>query len=213
MHNELYESLPSHETTGFEMESEHNQENLESELVHELLELQSEGELNQFVGSILSNSWKGARAFYNSPAGRKLKRQAVSGLRSVGLRALPGLASSIGYQFMGKKGARAGRRLGNMAARSISGGTGSAPTGKRRDSHRRFIRMARRVARRIAAMASGGQALLARDVRSIVIDEGRRWFPEFFKQNMAVGQNSSSPNTQSKGRWYRQGNRIIIVGL
>lgn len=214
MHNELYESLPNQEFTGFEMGSEHNQENLESELVHELLQIQSEAELNRLVGNILSKSWNGARDFYNSPSGRMLRNQAISGLKSIGLRALPGLASSVGRQFMGAKGANIGQNLGNMASNAISGGNIPAQTRSRRDRHRRFIRMARRSARRIAVVASNGQPLQARDIRRIIIDEGKKWFPEIFRQNLGARRNNSTiQNTQSRGRWYRQGNRIIIAGL
>ena len=104
---------------GPEMEGEFMQEMNEYELAHELLSLEGEEELEYFLGSLFKKALGGAKALYNSPMGQQLKGQAISGLKSIGRQALPGLGRKLGGQLLGDRGAQWGAKLGNMAVQGL----------------------------------------------------------------------------------------------
>jgi hypothetical protein len=216
-YQETYEFQPE-----FEYEGEMNHEMHENELAHELMNIQNEQELEYFLGGLLKSAWSGAKTLYNSPIGQQLKGQAISGLKSLGKRALPGLGSAIGGRFFGPAGARIGGQLGNMAVRGLGlEFEGMAPRDKRFEGSRRLIRVAKSASRRIAAYARSGQPISARTVRNIILQEGRRWFPGL-PSPAPVGGGSGFQSSgggyamstgQNQGTWVRQGNRIIIQGV
>lgn len=217
-YQETYEFQPEFE---FEYEGEFNQEMHENELAHELMNIQNEQELEYFLGGLLKSAWSGAKSLYNSPLGQQIKGQAISGLKSLGKRALPGLGSALGGRFFGPTGARIGGQLGNMAVRGLGlEFEGMTPRDKRFEGSKRLIRIAKAASRRIAAYARSGQPMSARAIRNIILQEGRRWFPSLPSPTPIGGGSSFRGNGgyatstgQNQGTWVRQGNRIIIQGV
>lgn len=206
----------------FEFEGEFGNEMGENELAHELLNIQNEYELEQFLGGLLKSAWSGAKALYNSPIGQQIKGQAVQGLKSLGKRALPGLGSALGGRFFGPAGARIGGQLGNLAVRGLGLEFEGAPAiDKRYEGARRMVRIAKAASRRIAAYVRSGRPVSTRVIRNMILEEGRRWFPQLpagpSNDNSGGGiyqsTGSSSNFTQNRGTWVRQGNRIILQGV
>ncbi len=204
-YQELFEYQPE-----YEYEGEFDQEMYENELAHELLSVQSEEELDQFLGGLVRGAMRGARALYNSPLGQKIKQQAVSGLKSVGRQALPALGRTVGGHFFGQTGANIGGRLGNMAVRGLGlEFEGASPQDRRFEASRRLVKVARAASRRIAAHASSGAPITAGAVRGIIVQTARRWFPDL----PATGGNDNySSGDQRRGSWVRRGNQIILYG-
>lgn len=217
-YQETYEFQPE-----YEYEGEFGQEMQEQELVHELLSIQNEQELEYFLGNLLKSAWSGAKALYNSPIGQQIKGHAIAGLKSLGRQALPGLGSALGGQFFGNTGAQLGGRLGSMAARGLGlEFEGASPQDRRFEGSRRLIRVARGAARRIQAYAQSGKALNRRVIRNIIIEEGRRWFPGLpspantvapVTRPVAFQDGSDNLSGNRQGTWIRQGNRIILQGV
>lgn len=221
---ETYEFQPE-----YEYEGEFNNEAHENEMAHELMNIQNEYELENFLGNLLSSAWSGAKSLYNSPIGQQIKGQAIAGLKSLGKRALPGIGSAIGGRFFGPAGARVGGQLGNIAAQGLGFEyEGASPRDKRFEGSKRLVRIAKAASRRIAAYARSGKPMSARVIRDIILQEGRRWFPELPAPTMTMGGVSSFANSgdsgfqsnafpsstsQNQGTWFRQGNRVIIQGL
>ena len=186
----------------------------ESELAYELMNVQSEEELEQFLGDLLKAAWGGAKAFYHSPLGQKLKDQAIAGLKSVGKKALPGLGRTVGGHFFGPEGAKVGGQLGRMAAKGLGlEYQGATALERRTEGSQRFVRTAQNAARRIAAQVQNGQPMNARIIRQIILQEGQRWFPGLPAQAMAGSGGVGTSTPQTTGRWYRKGNQIILEGL
>ena len=172
-YNETQEFQPE-----FEFEGEFGHETGENELAHELLNIQNEQELEQFLGGLLKSAWSGAKSLYNSPIGQQIKGQAVAGLKSLGKRALPGLGSALGGRFFGPAGAKFGGQLGNLAVRGLGlEFEGGAPIDRRYEGARRMVRIAKAASRRIAAYARTGQPMTARVIRGMIMQEAQRWFP------------------------------------
>lgn len=215
---ETYEFQPE-----YEHEGEFSHEMYENELAHELMNIQNEQELEYFLGNLLKSAWSGAKSLYNSPIGQQIKNQAVSGLKSIGKRALPGLGSALGGRFLGPAGAQLGSQLGNWAARGLGLEFENAtPRDKRFEGSKRLIRLAKAASRRIAAYAKSGKPMSARMIRNIILQEARRWFPGLPSPTPTGGGGGAfgggggsytTSTSQNQGTWFRQGNRIIIQGI
>jgi hypothetical protein len=199
----------------FEQNNSYSGEIPENELAYELMHVQSEEELEQFLGDLLQTAWKGAQAFYHSPLGQKLKNQAVAGLKNIGKKALPGLGRTFGGHFFGPQGAKIGGQLGKMAAKGLGlEFQGATALEKRTEGSRRMVRMARNAAQRIAAQVQQGQPISTRIIRQIILQEGQRSFPDLpVKSPGDMGKRNGLAGQQTQGRWYRQGNQIILEGI
>lgn len=215
MYQEYGENPEKQYETLFESGQEFVQEIPEGELVYELMHIQSEEELDQFLGDLLKSVRSGAKALYHSPLGQKLKRQAIEGLKDMGRKALPGLGRTVGSHFFGPQGAKIGGQLGKMAAKGLGlEFEGATALERRTEGSRRFVRTARNAARRIAAQIQSRQPLTEKNVHQIIIQEGRRWFPDLpVLPNRVTNQEAGTFPAQNSGRWYRQGDRIILEGI
>jgi hypothetical protein len=215
MYHEYGETQENQYSPQFEQSQKYFQEIPESELAYELMHVQSEEELDQFLGDLLKSAWSGAKAFYHSPLGQKLKNQAIEGLKNMGRKALPGLGRTVGGHFFGPQGARIGGQLGRMAAKGLGlEFQGATALERRTEGSRRFVRTARNAARRIAAQIQTGQPVTARIIRQIILQEGRHWFPGLPVQSIdGMGGGTMPSSAQNSGRWYRQGSQIILEGI
>ena len=99
---ETDESSPFHET-------------MEMELATELLEIQTEEELDQFLGKLIKRAVPGVRNFMQSNAGRALGGV----LKRVAKHALPIAGKVVGGMFGGPIGAKIGGGIGGFATRAF----------------------------------------------------------------------------------------------
>lgn len=217
---EAYELLP-------EISQELTQEMNEYELAHELVNLQSEAEINQFLGSLVSSAWRGAKALYNSPLGQAAKGQLVSGLKSLGRKALPALGGAVGNYIGGSTGRNWGAKAGNWAAgrylNEYEGEFAGEYEGEYEGEYssprnvqvaRNLIRTARHAATLIANQSQSGQPINRRVVRGIITQSARQNFPGVRPAAVTMGGDViSSPSQSSGGTWYRQGNQLILSGI
>lgn len=103
---ELFGELLSGETSGGLNESQ------ELEFATELLEVNSEQELEEFLGKLLSGAVKGIGNFARSGVGKAL----MGGLKSIAKAALPVVGGAVGSFIAPGVGTALGSKLGSMAS-------------------------------------------------------------------------------------------------
>lgn len=212
MNYEAWNEYELHPAVAQEFENEM----YETEMAQRLLNVQSEEELNHFLGGLVSMGLQGARALYNSPVGQSLKNQLVSGTKALARRVLPTVASKVGGYFGGSTGARWGQQLGNWAAnRYLNEYEAEMEYEAELSNAHRIVRVARQSSLLIAQRARSGQPISRHSVKSIIMKVARQYFPELSRevQREQAADDDSNSGVPEQGTWYRQGNQIIITGV
>ncbi len=200
-----YENMEGYELHP-EIANEFEYEMYEGELAQELLSLQSEEEINHFLGGLVRKAWSGAKSLYNSPTGQAVKGQIISGAKSWGRKKLTDLGQK-GGEWLGRKGGGwLGNKLGGAEGQQAGadafgqagkwlGGAGAGWLNNRYLNEyeyeaaassggpelavaRGILRLTRQAAIEIAAAAQSGQPLQRNTVRGIIIRNARQQFPQ-----------------------------------
>jgi uncharacterized protein (DUF697 family) len=174
---------------------------LEDELTNELLEVQSEEELEQFLGDLVKKVAKGVGGFIKSPVGKALG----GALKSVAKVALPAAGAALG-SFVAPGvgtaiGGKLGSAVGNLFELELEG---ASPQEAEYEVARRYVRFASEAARN-AALADQNLPTWSL-VNAAVADAARKTAPGL----VAGGRSRSRPATS--GRWVRRGRRIVVLG-
>ena len=143
------------------------------ELAHELLEITSEEELEEFLGKLVSGVAKGASSFMKSGVGK-----AIGGvLRNVAKTALPMVGSAIGSFVAPGVGTAIGGKLGSMASKLLEAeeletmGESEAEL----EAARRYVRWANGTVRNAMRAPSGVPPRTV--ARSAAVSSARRYAP------------------------------------
>ena len=162
-----------------EMEYANGQEYNEYELATRMLSVQSEAELDQFLGSLVRSAWRGAKALYRSPVGQAVKKQAVSSLKSFGRRVLPTLGRSVGGYLGGKSGARLGAHAGSYLSNKYlkKEYEGLSPSDRDVETARRLVRTARLAAYNLSQYLAEGRAISRKTIKTAILRAARKFFP------------------------------------
>ncbi len=189
----------------WEFASELSEENLEYELAAELLAVTNEGELDQFLGKLVSSIGRGVSRFARSGVGRKL----IGGLKAVAKKALPIAGGAVGTFFGGPMGGAIGGKLGSMASRLFEVQMeGLSPEDREFEVARRYVRFARTAAQNAAANAS--RPAPPKKIAYVAMKKAAaKHAPGLVRPPVKA---AAGP-VGSSGRWVRKGNRIIILGL
>ncbi len=181
----------------------------EMELVHELLGINSEGELNNFLGSLVGRAAKAARTFISSPTG-----QALGGvLKQAAKKALPIVGGAVGGYFGGSTGSTIGNRIGSAAGDLMGLEMGEMNQEEHEfEMARRFVRFAGSTVRRAGRYPSGVHPSTA--ARRAAAYAARLYLP-YLAGDSPVEPVSApcSCGMPRSGRWYRRGRKIILVGF
>jgi len=186
-----------------------NESELEYELAHELLEITTEAELEQFIGKLVKSAGK----FMKSGVGK-----AIGGvLKSVAKTALPMVGSALGSMVLPGVGTALGGKLGSMASKLLE--VGEAETMGEAEAELeaavRFVRFGRAAARH-ASMAppSVPPRVIA---RSAAVAAARRHAPALLRPSPPTWRDrratrwpasqSRSPGRTRSPRWQWSGNR------
>lgn len=180
----------------------------ETDPASELLDVQSEEELDQFIGSLIRRAGQAIR----SPAGR-----AIGGLlKKAAKRALPGIGAVLGGHMGGARGAQAGRQLASSAGRlfglELEGLSGED---QEYEVARRFVRFSDAAARNLAAQTQRIRNPSAA-ARAAFVTAARRHAPGLLGASSAAMTSpaASAPGLRPQsGRWVRRGNKIVVLGL
>ncbi|PWU11964.1 MAG: hypothetical protein C5B51_01735 [Terriglobia bacterium] len=175
----------------------------EMELASEFLGIQSEAELDQFLGDLVKRISRAARKAIQSPLGKHLGGL----LKGAAKKFLPLAGKVVGGAFGGPVGAALGGRLaqgaGNLLGLELEG---LSREDQEFEVARQFVRFANETVQRAAAappnqppdqVASAAAAAAA-----------RRHAPGLLRSS-----GGASFGHRRTGRWIRRGNRIVLFGV
>ena len=167
----------------------------EMELAAELLAVNSEEELDQFIGKLLKKAWRGVR---------KIARPFGSVLKSVAKKALPFVGGALGsFIPIPGVGAAVGTALGSAVGNALEAEfEGLDSEDQEYEMARRFVRIAGTAAQQLAdspAAAGSPEAM-----QSAILNATRRHAPR------GAGQGGAR---RRSGRWMRRGNTIVVLGV
>lgn len=193
----------------FETESPFS-ESEESELAEELLNVQSEEELDQFLGSLVKKAWSGVKKFAKSKVGRALGGV----LKTVAKKALPIVGGALG-SFIPIPGV--GTMVGRAAGTAVSNLFEAELEGM--DEQEREFEVAKRFVR--LAGASAVQATKAPPhldprivARKAVAKAAQQIAPTLAGSLGGSALNGAHPHRGShSGRWERRGRMLILFGV
>lgn len=169
----------------------------EMELAHELLAVNSEAELNHFLGNLIRSAGSAIGSAIRSPVG-----QAVgSMLKGVAKKALPVAGTALGAYFGGPLGAKIGGSLAGMAANALEM-ENMQQEDREFEGARQFVRLAGDVVQK--TMAAGGNPQEA--AQAATLAAVRQHAPGLLQ----AGASAAAGNS---GRWVRKGNRIVLYGV
>jgi uncharacterized protein (DUF697 family) len=176
---------------------------LEVELANQFLEVQSEEELEQFLGDLVKTVAKGVGGFIKSPVGKALG----GALKSVAKAALPAAGAALGSFIAPGVGTAIGGQLGSAASNlfelELEG----------MDREQAEFEVAKKYVR-FASDATSKVALANQDVppwtlvNAAVADAARETAPGL----LASGNGRPRSRQATGGRWVRRGRRIVVLG-
>ncbi len=176
------------------------------ELAGELLEINSEAELDHFLGKLIKKAGSALGKVVRSPIGK-----AVGGfLKNAAKKALPLAGAAIGTYFGGPLGAKLGHSLGSLGANALEMETMSAED-REFEGAKQFVRMCGDAAKTALAapanvnpQAAAKQAVaasVAKHAPSLLTGRKPSGRPQ-------KGRRPSGPVVT--GQWVRKGNKILI---
>jgi uncharacterized protein (DUF697 family) len=186
----------SGETYGYGAEVQLNEVE-EMQFASELLAVQSEEELDQFLGKLFGRVARGAGAFLRSPVGRALGGV----LKNAARRALPVVGGALGSFVLPGVGSAIGSQLGGALASSFEAEAGLDPAQQEFEAARRYVQVAATAAQRAAAAAPGTPPMA---VAQQAVNAAMR-------RHLGGVANGARPRRQT-GRWIRRGRAIIVLG-
>ncbi|WP_243373116.1 hypothetical protein [Geotalea sp. SG265] len=195
--------------TGFEFGQEIGQsgetsspfsEMQEMELAAELLSVNNESELNNFLGSLIRKAGSAVGSFISSPAG-----QALGGiLKQAAKKALPVVGSAIGGYFGGSTGANIGGKLASSAGKALGLELeGMSQEDREFEVARHFVRFGGATVKKVLQTS----AFSPQAVNRAAVAAAQQYLPGL------IGGATPAHSCGRGGRWYRRGNKVILVGL
>jgi hypothetical protein len=165
------------------------------ELALELLSVQSEQELDQFLGSLFKRATQALRNFAKTSAGK-----ALGGiLRNAAKSALPILGGAI----LPGAGAAAGQAISDALEAE-----GVPAENRDIEAAKKIVEVGGNAAKQLAALPPNTSPQAATDAVNSALQQQGITPPAGSSQN---GLSAGSDTTT--GRWYRQGSKIIVEGL
>jgi len=183
-------------------------EALEIDLTNELLSVQSEEELDQFLGNLIKKAARGVANFAKSPIGKGL----IGGLKSVAKKALPIAGSALGNFLVPGAGGLIGGKLGSMASSLFEVDfEGLSDEDRDFEVARRYVKFANSAAKH-AASARGLRVAPSAVVKQSLTKAAVKYAPGMLRRRKTYGPAGEpwSGGTSGKGTWVRKGSHIIL---
>lgn len=176
-------------------------------LASELMEVQSEEEIDQFLGKLVKRVSRGVRGFARSSAGKMLGGV----LKKVARVALPMAGSALGTFIGGPAGTMIGGKLASMAGQAM-GLELHEMTAPEADftAARQFVRLAADTMRRVQAAPRGANPAVV--VRQAVQGAARQLAPGLLSRGAAPLRLGPSRSGR-RGVWVRRGQTITLYGV
>jgi uncharacterized protein (DUF697 family) len=192
----------------------------EMELASELLTLQSEAELDQFLGKLFKKAVGAVKSFAKSGVGKALGGV----LKKVAKTALPIAGKALGTFVAPGIGTAVGGALGNAASNLFELELeGLSAEDREFELARAYVRFAGNAARRAAQMPNmhPGRAAQSAVVQSarrfapgLLNRRSRQYRPRYASYKSNTYNDYSEPTaSQNNGTWFREGDQIILQGV
>ncbi len=181
----------------------------ETELASELLEVNNEAELDQFLGKLLSRAARAAGSALRSPMG-----QALGGvLKGVAKKALPLAGGALGTFVGGPLGARIGSGLASAAGNALGLEAEALEQEDREfEGAKQFVRLGADTVNQAAGAPAMADARAV--VQNAAIAAAQRHAPGLLSASGGVpGASRVRAGGEREGRWVRRGNRILLLGV
>jgi hypothetical protein len=204
-HENEYNEMGFQEMGGFNNETSPLHETMELELASELLEIQNEAELEQFLGKLMRKVASGAKSFVNSSAGKALGGM----LKSVAKKALPIAGAALGNMIVPGIGGMIGGKLASAAGNAFGLELeGLSAEDREFEMSRAYVRFAANAARRASSNPNIYNDPIPA-VRSSVYEAARTHAPGL----ISTANNFRARRSGMSGRWVRRGNSVILYGV
>ena len=177
------------------------------ELAAELLEVQGEQELDQFLGSLIRKVGRAAGKFIRSPIGN-----AIGGvLKGVVKKALPIAGGALGTFVGGPLGGMIGGKLASVAGSALGLELeGLSQEDREFEAAKQFVRFASEAVRNAAVSPSGTPPVAI--AQGATAAAARRYAPGLLATANAVASSPSMGIGRGRsGRWIRSGRNIVVV--
>jgi len=202
------------ETDEFEFEGETDLESPfeefeEMDYAAELLSIQSEEELDQFLGKLIKRAGRGL-----SKIG-KVFRPLGGVLKGLAKKALPFVGGALGsFIPIPGVGTAVGSALGSAVSKALEAEfEGLDPEDQEFEMAKRFVRVAGAAVKQAANASSDADPQAA--VKSAVIAAARRHVPSIgnVTPNGAGPSSAAVSGSRRSGRWIRRGRKILLLGV
>lgn len=183
-------------------------------LAASLMDVNSEEELEYFLGDVISGAANAVGKFINSPTGQALG----SGLKDVAKQLLPVAGQALGTYVGGGTGGQIGGALGSAAA-----GLFEAESGEQEwEAANTFVKLAGEAAKNAAEMPAGDPATVA---KTAIIEAAKVHAPEIVPVLTGAAHAhhmghhpghcgcGHHHHHHRSGQWYRQGKQIVLTGV
>lgn len=182
------------------------------ELAVELLEISNEEELDRFLGRLIKKAGGAVGQFIKSPVG-----QQIGGiLKGAVKRALPQVGSAIGGYFGGQSGAQMGRQVASTASQIFGLELeGLSQEDQEFEAAKSFVQFAGEAIKNVAtAPSTANPKAIAQQAAAAA---ARQFAPGLLSGTPGQTVNKSCAacggSSSASGRWYRRGNKIVLVGV
>ena len=180
------------------------------ELAAELLEVQSEQELDRFLGDLVSRAGRAVGRFVSSPTG-----QALGGLlKGAAKRALPVAGAALGTYLGGPAGAQIGGQLAS-AAGQMFGLELEGLSGEDREFEvaKGFVRFASEAVKNATASPAGADPRATATAAAVAA--AKQYAPGLLAASAGTATEGvgALAGRGRSGRWIRRGNRIVLLGV
>jgi hypothetical protein len=178
----------------------------EMELASQLLEVQDEQELDQFLGGLI----KKVGGFIRSPAGR-----AIGGvLKGLAKKALPLAGTALGTFVGGPLGAQIGSGLASAAGSALGLESETWSQEDREfEGAKQFVRIAGEAVKNAASAGPGMDPRSA--AQAAVVQAAQTLAPGLLQSASSAGMRpyGGASGGGHQGRWMRRGSKIVLYGV
>jgi uncharacterized protein (DUF697 family) len=211
---EIEPEMDTFETDQFEFDPESDLESPfeefeEMDYAAELLSIQSEEELDQFLGKLIKRAGRGL-----SKIG-KVFRPLGGVLKGLAKKALPFVGGALGsFIPIPGVGTAVGSALGSAVSKALEAEfEGLDPEDQEFEMAKRFVRVAGAAVKQAANASSDADPQAS--VKSAVVAAARQHVPGLgnITPNGAAPSSSGISGTVRSGRWIRRGRKIVLLGV
>ncbi len=176
----------------------------ETELAAEFLGVNSDDQMDHFLGKFIHTIGKNVKKWVKGPQGQAL----VGVLKNVAKEALPLAGGAVGTVVGGPAGAMIGSNLASMAG-SVLGLEleGLSPEDRDLEASRQFIRFASQTVAN--ALDADPREDPWRAAHTAAKDAARVYAPGL----MDIGGTRRHPYRRGSGKWFRQGDTIVVIDV